>query len=168
MSAFSTNVQVTDFSAIGAVQSRETGVVTEAYGGQIKTFLAGASLNIGDVVFYSAANTVSKSATTANYVGFVGVVVGGDSYDIDGRISYDTLVLASPVTAATTGQKVQVQIDGIAEVRTDGAVTLGTSVICTGANAGRVIAGTTAGQMLGTALATVGAAGVLPMLIRHR
>lgn len=168
MSAFSTVVKPTTFSALQTAQDSAVGAVASQKGGRVVTLTAGASLNIGDVVFYSAADTVNKSATSANYVGYVGVVVGGDSFDPEGRISYEPLVLASPVTAATTGQKVLVQIDGIAEVRTDGAVTLGTQVICTATNAGRVISGTTAGQILGTALATVGAAGVIPILVCQR
>lgn len=136
-------------------------------GGKVARFTSGAALNVGDVVYLSAANTVNKSTTSANYAGFVGVVVGG--YSTGMRIPPETNV-ASIAATSGSGQDVLVQIDGIAWVVAEGTITAGTnfSVICTATTAGRVIAGTTAGQMLGTALTTGSSGNFFKMLIRHR
>ena len=134
-----------------------------ANGGIVVQMLGAAALNVGDVVFLSAENKVNKSATTANYAGFVGVVRGGDATN--------DLILDTVGAAACTGdgKSVLVQISGVATVPFTGTITAGThfSVVVSGSTAGAVTAGTTAGQMLGTAL-TTGAGGVVKILINHR
>lgn len=134
-----------------------------ANGGTVIECIGAAALLVGDVVFASVTGKVNKSATTANYVGFVGVVVGGNA--TNGMIS--GTVGASACTG--DGQRVLVQINGIATVPFTGTVTAGThfAVIVSGATAGAVTAGTTAGQMLGTTL-TTGASGTVKILINHR
>lgn len=133
-------------------------------GGTVETFTAGAALNTGDIVFFSAANTVNKSNTQANYVGFAGVVVGGAATNNN--------ITTSVGVAATTasGQSVLVQVSGIATVVAGGTVTVGTnfSVIPDTGTAGRVIAGTTAGQIVGNTITTGTAAGTMKIFISHR
>ncbi len=96
-------------------------------GGQIKRYTPASAFTKGDVCYISAAGTVSKSATSANYAGYQGVVVGGDL--TQGALDADN---GTTVCTATTGY-VLVQIDGIAYVRLEGTVTVGTnfSVIST-------------------------------------
>ena len=63
-------------------------------GGLVRRFTASGTLLVGDAVYLSAANTVAKSATAANYVGFVGFVVGGSSLsptmDVDPTVAVGT------------------------------------------------------------------------------
>jgi hypothetical protein len=135
-----------------------------AIGGIVELFTAAAALNTGDAVFFSAANTVNKSVTQANYAGFVGIVVGG-------ALTNDNMVDRPGVPAANANQRVFVQVFGIANVVAGGAITVGTnfSVIPDTATAGRVIAGTTAGQIVGKPLSSATAAGqTIKILISHR
>lgn len=138
-------------------------------GGLVRRFTASGTLLVGDAVYLSAANTVAKSATAANYVGFVGFVVGGSS--LSASIDVDPTV-AIGTTAALTATEVYVQTDGI----TRGIVgatgfTAGTnfSAVPSAATAGRIIPGTTAGQQLGTVTTTQATAGSEVFLkIAHR
>jgi hypothetical protein len=126
------------------------------YGGIFQLFTAGAStFNYGDVVYFSAASTVLKSATVANYVDFAGVVVGGD-------LTQDQQLLTEPSTGTAL-----VQIYGIAPVILSGSLTLG-RVMADSGTAGRVANGTTAGQILGTLLVTGTVGNLGRMLINHR
>lgn len=156
-------MRATSFSWLTFNRTRRDKVSGEV-GGITENFTAAAALNTGDCVFLSAVNTVNKSVTQANYVGFIGVVVGG-------ALTNDNIVDRVGVPAANTGQRVIVQIAGTATVVAGAAVTAGTnfSVIPDTATAGRVIAGTTAGQVLGKALTTTTGAGQnLNILISHR
>lgn len=168
MSAFATIVKPTNFSAVNVQNNPQS---ANDVGGQVIKCTAAAALYIGDAVYFDSAAKVNKSGTAATVgVAFAGIVVGGDTFDKEGRISYETPVLASPVTAASAdGDTVYVQISGIAWVRTDGAVAAGARVIG-GTTAGRVDAGTTAGAMLGTTCSTLAAGGaaVTKILIDHR
>lgn len=136
-------------------------------GGIVETFVANSTtLLVGDIVYLQGANgVVDKSATAANYVGFVGVVVGGASTDFE-------LNRAVGITAATSGQQVVVQLNGIANCIVGATgFTVGTNwgVVPSAATAGRVIPGTTQGQMIGTCLSTQATAGsAVLVLIRHR
>ena len=135
-----------------------------AVGGIVELFTAAAALNTGDAVFFSAANTVNKSGTQANYAGFVGIVVGG-------ALTKDNIIDRPGVPAAGAGQSVFVQIFGIANVVSGGAITVGTnfSVIPDTATPGRVIAGTTAGQVVGKPMSSATGAGqTIKILISHR
>jgi hypothetical protein len=132
-------------------------------GGIVIQLLGAAALNVGDVVFFSAANKVNKSATAANYTAFAGVVRGGDATNM--------LVSDQIGAAACTGddKPVLVQISGVATVPSTGTIAIGThaSVIGSGTTAGAVAAGTTAGQILGTTVTTA-ASNQVKILIRPR
>lgn len=111
-------------------------------GGQVRAYQASGTLLIGDVVYFSANNTVAKSATLANYNAEAGVVIGGQS------VSNRATIVAADVgtTAATNGQVVWVLKQGRTWVPNDagGTVTFGTLMIPSTATAGKVAAMTTA------------------------
>lgn len=140
-------------------------VAAEYVGGQVIRALAGAALLIGDVVYWSAANTVNKSATTAAYAAFAGVVVGGANtffqcIDNDADLG---------ITAADTGEEVLVQISGIAWVLAAAATAAGATVgVVT--TSGRVDDSTaTAGAYVGTSItAAINAADPILIQIAHR
>lgn len=158
-------MRATSFPFITHAKSRED-KTAGGTGGIVDVFTSGSALNTGDCVYLSAANTVSKSLTAANYAGFIGVVVGGRSTNMN-IIDNKTGVAAT----SASGQEVIVQLSGVATVVAGGTVTAGThfSVMPDAAGtAGRVVAGTTAGQILGTALTTGSAAAEMKILIRHR
>ena len=118
------------------------------YGGECLVTTAAGTLLVGDVVYWSAANTVAKSATAADYAAFVGVVVGGAQ-----TANLPTTALADVGTnAALVGESVIVQLRGIVTVIAAAAISLGTrlQVVTT---AGRVDdAVFVAGQTVGIAL----------------
>lgn len=146
--------------------------LSPAVGGTVLPFTAAATLLIGDVVYLSAANTVNKSATAATVgAAFMGVVVGGDTFDRMGQVQSDDINQTTLVgqTAATVGQRVLVQIAGVANVVAGASAPSAGNQVIGGATAGTVIAGTTAGSMLGTAITTASGAGAaFKMLIDHR
>lgn len=133
-------------------------------GGEVVQLTAAATLLVGDAVFLSGVNTVNKSATASNYVGFIGFVVGGAS---TGDKTNDTV----GTTAATVGQRVLVQVNGIARAIVGASgFTAGTNfnAVPSAATAGRVIPGTTADQRLGKVLTTQATAGAeVRILIGH-
>lgn len=139
-----------------------------APGGDLAIYTASGTLLVGDVVYFSADNTVAKAAVTANYVAFAGVVVGGES--MQDYVAQDSeLTSATQLTAALNGKRVIVQISGHARVI--GGVTCAAGVAVTGSaiTAGRVTTAlATAGQIIGTMVVgnAVGTNGI--MLIRHR
>ena len=153
----------TAFSWLRLFADRE-GRATAARGGVTIIMTAEAALTTGDVCFASATpNQVNKSATSANYASFVGVVVGGTLTNM--RPMYDT-----GIAAAGAGQQVLVQISGVALMKAEGTITIGThrSVISTASTAGKVIAGTTQGLMLGTPLTDASSGTDVVVLIDHR
>lgn len=143
----------------------------DSLGGAVFLTRAGAALNLGDVVYRSTATRVNKSTTQTNYAGFCGVVVGGKSL-VEEAVGHEYhLSSGAIVAAAAANDWVLVQFNGIAYVKSGAGITAGTnfSLMADTGTAGRVIAGTTAGQMIGTALETAGAANVwIKMLINHR
>lgn len=156
---------MTGFGFIKFSRTRED-KLSASVGGTVHTMTAGANLNLGDVVFVSADKTVNKSAVSASYAGFFGVVVGGRATGFRVIILPNTTGLP----AALSGQEVLVQASGNARVVAEGVITAGTtlSVISTGTTAGKVIAGTTAGQMLGVPLTSAISGGEFIMKIDHR
>lgn len=135
------------------------------YGGIAQLFSAGAaSFNFGDVVYVSAADTILKSATVADYVAFAGVVIGGDLTNDEALVTIPT---TGTVQVASSGKTALVQISGIAPVILSGSLTLGRVIPDTG-TAGRVANGTTAGQILGTLIRTGTVGNLGRMLINHR
>lgn len=137
-----------------------------AFGGQTRVFTANATtLLTGDIVFIAAAaGVVDKSATAADYLGFVGIVVSGDSLKMEPTTTVG-------LTAATSGQKVLVQVDGIANgiVGASGfTVVTNSRAVPSAATAGRVIPGTTADLRVGVCLGTQATAGsAVPLLIKQ-
>jgi hypothetical protein len=111
-------------------------------GGDVRIYLAADSLKIGDVVYVSAANTVAKSATLANYNSVAGVIVGGSRQSMNAsHVAADVGVLAG-----TANQRVIVLKRGRAWVTNDANATLaaGALVIPSDATAGRIEVKTTA------------------------
>lgn len=138
---------------------------SNAVGGIVHLFTANSTtLLVGDAVYLAGVGIVDKSATAANYVGFIGFVVGGDA---NGDRTDDPV----GTTAATSGQKVLVQISGVARAIVGATgFTAGTNfnAVPSAATAGRVIPGTTADQRLGVALTTQATAGSeVKILIQH-
>lgn len=127
-----------------------------AVGGVVHLFTASTTtLLVGDAVFVAGVGIVNKSTTAADYVGFVGFVVGGDSNDFRTDDALGT-------TAATSGQRVMVQISGVARAIVGATgFTAGTNLtaVPSAATAGRVIPGTTADQRIGIVLSTQATAG---------
>lgn len=139
-------------------------------GGDIRIYTASGTLLVGDVVYFSAANTVAKSATQADYIKFAGVVVGGES--LQDFIAQNTdlqLAGGSQLTAALTGKRVIVQITGEARVIGGAVIAAGTAVTVDTGTAGRVLdTGATAGQIIGTIVTAATVNGNTKMLIRPR
>jgi len=134
-------------------------------GGVCAIFTANSTtLLVGDIVYLAGVGIVDKSATASNYVGYVGVVVSGDSLGMEPSTTVGT-------TAATSGQKVMVQISGVANAIVGATgFTAGTNfnAVPSAATAGRVIPGTTADQRVGVALTTQATAGsAVKLLIKH-
>lgn len=140
---------------------------TAAFGGQVKRFLAGATLLLGDVVYINATeNTAEKSVTNADYAKFLGVVVGGRTFSPDGAICADSTLVGQ--TAAASGEFVMVQIDGIAYIKSDGAILAGSTVIPDASVAGECdVAGANPGYTLGISLKAAADGSVGKILIRH-
>lgn len=158
---------MSDTTGLGYLNLR--GVADEnegnAVGGVVHLFTANSTtLLVGDAVYLASVGIVDKSATAANYVGFIGFVVAGDA----NKRKLDDAV---GTTAATSGQKVLVQISGVARAIVGASgFTAGTNfnAVPSAATAGRVIPGTTAGQRLGVALTTQATAGAeVKILIQH-
>jgi len=141
----------TGLSWLKFARGREDMTAYEPGGTVILASAAAAVINSGDLVFLSATG-FNKSATQANYVGFKGVAVGGKL--TDNQAVFGT---GRPLTTGVVGESLLVQVDGIAIVVAGGAITVGThfTVIPDTGTAGRVIAGTTAGQVVGNTI-TVG------------
>lgn len=144
---------------------------SNATGGIVHQFTASTTtLLVGDAVFLAGVGIVNKSATQANYLGFVGFVVGGQSNDFRRNDAVGTI-------AATSGQAVMVQISGVARAIVGASgFTAGTNFVVnpSDATAGRVIpagtidATTIAGRALGVALTTQATAGSeVKVLVQH-
>lgn len=86
-----------------------------AAGGMVRTYLSGDTEYVGNVVYLSAANTVSHSATLANYNKVMGIVVGGTKTNM--RASGDSASVGD--TASFIGGRVIVLVKGRAWVYLD-------------------------------------------------
>lgn len=107
-------------------------------GGNCIEMVASGALLIGDAVLVSAADTVLKTVTTTDHKNRLGIVVGGATTFMQVLTGSDAVGLA----AAASGEKVLVQIRGIAWVTADAAI----AAIMTKLRLGT----TTAGRVLGT------------------
>lgn len=155
-------------SAFGWINhSEDNGETAGEIGGVVVPLTAEVALNVGDVVYASAvtAGNVNKAAVLATTLDrVVGIVVGGQ--DTDNAVVQDDALIGVK-QAAPAGGRVLVAIGGIAKVLADAAIaTVNTKVIPSIIVAGRVAAGVTKGQIIGTALqVAAGAASVVRVLI---
>lgn len=131
-------------------------------GGDVHRFTAAGNLNVGDVVFLSAANTVQKSAVAADHDQVAGVVVGGTRTNLD--VVTDLAAVAT-VQAAQVNEVVLVQVNGITRVVSGAAITIGQPLKPDTGTAGRAIAavlgaGADQGKVFGRAVEIAGGAAV--------
>ena len=140
--------------------SEDNGETPAEIGGGLVCLTAEVALNVGDVVYLSAAvaGNVNKSLTPATTLDrIVGVVVGGDNTNME-VIQDDTTI--GVLLAAAAGRRVLVAQIGVVKVLADAAIaTFGNKVIDSIVVAGRVAVGTTAGHVVGRALNTAAGAG---------
>ncbi len=126
-------------------------------GGQVIYALSADSEKVGDVVYWSSDNHVSKSATLANYNAVAGVVVGG------ARVSMKGLVGKTDVgtLVATANQRIVILIQGRAWVGNDAGGTLasGALIQASTATAGKVMAKPAALDSLDRVIGRVGVGG---------
>jgi hypothetical protein len=154
----------THYSSFGSNQ------VAQAVGGHDVVFTPAVALLLGDTVFISAANTVSKSIVAGDQVKRVGVVVGGDltAMNSAGEVDLASVGLMTVCTAVTG--RVIVRVSGIAYAIADAALaTAGTQLKLGATTAGRVAAATPAtdaGKIVAMNLGTAaGAASVVKVII---
>lgn len=140
--------------------SEDNGETAAEIGGGVVVLVAEVNLNVGDVVYMSAAvsGNVNKSlvaATTLDRI--VGVVVGGDNTNME--VIQDDTAIGVLLAAAATRRVLVAQI-GVVKVLADAAIaTFGNKVIDSTVVAGRVAVGTTAGHVVGKLLNTAAGAG---------
>lgn len=152
----------------GIVFGYGDGKTSDNYGGPCVWAIANQALKFGELVGWIAeANTVDKSATAAT-VGnvFAGVVIGGSLTDYRDATE---LISNATTTVAAVDTPVLIRCDGIAKVIAGAAIaTIGGRVIGD-STAGRAIAGTTAGAVVGVNLeAASGADTLFKMFIMRR
>jgi len=156
--------RATNFPWITGDESLDNLLDGDSPGGRVCRFKAGAALNIGDTVYLSAAHTVNKSNTPANYTAVMGVVVGGAT------TNYEILQDDADVgkQAAAANEVVLVCVAGKAKVVSDvAAIALGSKLTIGTTTAGRVDVGTITtdlaagdnGSFVGTALEAATAIG---------
>lgn len=135
--------------------------------GDTLAFKAAVALNVGELVYISADDTVSKSAVAATVAAApIGVVFTGIDLNFGTPQAYTPSGVPSYQAAAAGGQ-VYVQYDGVALVYCTGAVAAGGTVIPAGV-AGQVVAGSTAGQIVGFAVKALAGAGWVLIKLEHR
>lgn len=106
-------------------------------GGQVMLFKAGAALNIGDIVYISAADTVNKSAVAGTFDRkLVGVVVGGKNND---NVIAETASEVG-VAAAAANEDVLVMVEGVTFVKADGIIAVGDPFTASTTTAGKATA----------------------------
>lgn len=79
-------------------------------GGHVVEAKGAVALNVGDAVFVSAVDTVTKDSVATNHKNRIGIVVGGTRTDMRVLSGSDAVGLA----ACAINEQVLVQIDGIA------------------------------------------------------
>lgn len=103
-------------------------------GGSVIRLKAGVALKLGDAVYCSADETVSKSATSSNHDEVMGVVVGGENTNfqvIEDSAAYNVM------TAADANEDVLIQISGICYVICAAAIAAGQRLVLDTGTAGR-------------------------------
>lgn len=136
-------------------------------GGLVTKQIAAVDLLIGDSVFESAADTVSKTVTAGDRLKRIGIVVGGEYWD--GRINPTGSDVGT--AAASAAGEVSVCHSGIAYgINGAGTITAGEQVMFSAATAGRLITATPttdAGKIVGVALSTTAVAGAAVKILVH-
>lgn len=120
------------------VYSEDLGEVADTTGGIVLRLIAAAALNIGDGVYMSAARTVNKSTTAADYAVMQGIVVGGDNtffsvLQEDGDVG--------EIAASAAGKGVLVCVHGLCKVVAGDNIALGVQIAPDTGVAGSVITG---------------------------
>lgn len=151
--------QPSDFTYVG--HNAPSSVLNPNRGGTVFRYTAGGTLNIGDVVQISGTQTVNKATTNPNRT--IGVVVGGDSLVDKGLIEFGTTtgiaaLIQSGIVAATVGQTVIVQVQGMVYVRCDGVIANAAQIKASTNVAGRVMAAVSAATIAAGATAVTSSA----------
>lgn len=156
------------------VVDAEEDLGTDVPGGIVQRYKAAAALNIGDVVFLSAAFTVNKSVTEADYNAGIGVVVGGKQSGM--QVLQRDGDVGTPAASAAN-EEVLVCVCGKAKVVAGAAIAAGNKITGSTVVAGRVAVGTITtdlaagdtGRLLGMALEAAAGAGekILAMIHLH-
>jgi hypothetical protein len=143
--------------------------IGDQVGGYVEEYAAGAALNVGDLVYLSAAQTANKSAVAATVLGkLLGIVCGGTK---TAMLAVDRK-LDVGVQAAATGERVLVLSVGKYWAVSDAAITAGDLLTAGTGTAGRVKLGTVTtdvaagdtGRLVGNALEAAGGAAVTIMV----
>ena len=153
---------VTTFSSVCMSTTKEEPL---ACGGEVKPFTAASALNVGDPVFLNSSARVAKSGTAADYVGFIGVVVGGAA--MEDMCDFSEAAVGKPACTAA-GEKVWVAVSGIVYVVSSAALATIGARVGASASSGKVGANTTAGQIFGVLLETAdGADEAVKVFLRY-
>lgn len=125
---------------------------------------ASQTLLLGDVVYWSDAGEVSKSATQALYQKFAGVVIGGARTNFQAVLDEGQVGL---MTVATDGESVIIQTTGVALAKLAAGTTIvAPQIVGVGTTSGRLITVAT-GAVVGIALTDQGtAADVIYVMLR--
>lgn len=128
-----------DSIGFNIIRDNDSDAGDPSVGGTVIELVAGASLKIGEAVYYSGDYTVNKSATAGNNKLAAGIVVGGYYTQMQAIGGVDGINQVNSLVAAdTSGTRVLVLIRGIYWVIADAAIAVG-SVICLSTTvAGRV------------------------------
>lgn len=135
-------------------------------GGNVHSFIAGATLNVGEVVFLSAAKTVNKTAVAGNQALAIGVVVGGfrTRFEIIDEFATNAVTaIQTGIQAAQVGEEVLVMVQGIFWVISDAAINVGDPLKVGTNTAGRALTGAVnadSGKIIGIALEAAAGAGL--------
>jgi len=135
-------------------RAMEEDLVPASLGGHVGAYSAVVALNIGDQVFLSAANAVTKSTTSADYDAAIGVVVGGQALDM-----YEVSPYQVGIPAAAINELVYVAWAGKVRVPAEGAITAASVVGSSEVTAGAVKTPPTAVTPGRTTLALTAAVG---------
>lgn len=119
------------------MMSESLGEDNVGIGGMVIRAKAAAALNIGDAVFISAANTVNKSTTAADYQKRAGIVVGGENMFMTVLQDDDDI----GEIAADANEDVLVCIAGMCRGVAGATLAAGDRLIADGSTAGRLKVG---------------------------
>lgn len=124
--------------------------------GKVAEYTAGASLKLGESVYFSAAKTVNKSNSAGNAGLVAGVVCGG--YQTGMQVLTD-INLINVMVAALVNEPIIVLWSGVYWIISDAAIAVGTPIKLGTTTAGRVMGLDALSGSIGT-LALTGAPGI--------